>query len=360
MPGSVIFHWGLSLMMIDWMSVRIPVTLPCPIHGGAVVQLARDGTETLRTLKRLKVEGSFSSSINVRAPSVSELEISGNPLKWMQGHNLYAPHADPRLLLWDALQRMETLPDLFPCSLREMGLYSADSLADAIVTRIDCTAMLLFASGPDVSAWIRAAHQTGHVPHRGRGVLEEGTTLVFGHAGGKSFTRWQIKLYSKGREIVAHPLPELMMQDAEVLEWTNKCLRVEVVLGRHELKEQGLRALGMWTGETAGVLWGNKVARMQFNETNPTYDVEALPMPLRRTFVAWTTGEDLRRIMTLATYKRHRSEIEKLTGINIGVPPASAGTPTAKVLPIRSVIEAVPATRPAWADRIDRALRAAA
>lgn len=230
--------------MIDWLSCRVPVRLPHPIAGGHTVKLDRLGKELVRTPHRLMVEGSFSSSLSIRAPSISELEISGNVAKWLSGHNLWGAD-DPLTLLWAALKRLETIPDVLPGSLASIGLTGPESLANTVLTRVDCTGMLMLGSVGDVRAFIRSASVTGTLANRGRGVMKEGT-LVFGDAKGKSFTRSQIVIYSKGDEVEVHPLPPLMMADEEVRSWVARCLRVEVRIGRLELKEQGLRLLSNW------------------------------------------------------------------------------------------------------------------
>jgi len=340
--------------MIDWLTCRIPVNLPCPIDGGHTLKLDRSGEVRQRVPHRLPVEGSFSSSITVRAPSVGELEISGNPVKWLQGHNLYGT-SDPVRLLWATLERLETIEGVFPCSLADMGLHGPHSLAETILTRVDNTAMFLLSSDVDVLAWLRAAAATGYVSHRGRGVMR-GDTLVFGDAAGKSFARWQIVLYSKGQEIGAHRLPDFMMADDEIVQWTGRCLRTEVRLGRLELDKQGLRRLGNWHGGTSTAMWTEKMARIDFNEGDGTSTtLETLPRNLRATYAAWTTGQDIRTMLSRRTFYRYRRQLQEHAGVDIAIPPPKV--PTGQVVPFRRVLEAVPAGRPAWADRVDRQLR---
>lgn len=183
--------------------------------------------------------------------------------------------------------------------------------------------------------------------------------MVFGDAQGKNFARWQIVIYSKGQEVAAHPLPGLMMADTEVLEWTNRCLRVEVRLGRLELQELGLRALGQWTAARAREMWSEKVAHLNFNDTaaSDTVELERLPDHLRGTFAQWKLGADLRKLMGRRRFYRHRAAISGLTGVDIAVPPAPSTT--ARVVPIKRALEARPVGRPIWADRIDFDLRQA-
>jgi II/X family phage/plasmid replication protein len=342
--------------MIDWLTCRIPVTLPQPINGGHTAILDRAGVVLKTIPHRLSVQGSFESSLAVRAPSTSELEISGNLVKWLQGHNLYGI-SDPLALLWAVLQRLEGHPDVFPCTLAEAGIFGPESLLDTILTRVDCTAMLLLPTPGDVLAFIRAAHATGTLAHRGRGIMREGT-LVYGDAAGKSFARWQIVLYSKGQEIGAHRLPDFMMVDGEVLEWTNRCLRTEVRLGRLELEKQGLRRLGNWDDAKASMMWSAKMAQIDFNEGDGSSAVlENLPRNLRATYAAWTTGEDIRTMLSRRTFFRYRRQLQELAGVDIAIPPPKV--PTGQVVPFKRVLEAVPAGRPAWADRVDRQLREA-
>lgn len=341
-------------MMIDWLTCRIPVRLPKPIAGGWTVKINQDGTERSRTPHRVSVEGSFSSALTIRAPSTTELEVSGNLLKWLQGHNLYGTD-DLRSLLWAALQRLE--PNLGG-SLAAIGLTSARSLDDTIITRVDCTYMLQLDSLPDVLSWIRSAYATGFARRRGRGIMREGT-LVFGDAQGRNFTRWQIVIYSKGQEIVAHPLPDMMTTDTEVLDWTNKALRVEARIGRLELQKQSLRTLSNWSTHTCGAIWSDKMGSLAFNDVGNSENVELVRLPeyLRGTYAQWKLGADLRQTMKRAKFYRHRALIRELTGVDIAVPPAPKTTAT--VVPIKRALEARLAGRPDWADRIDAKLREA-
>lgn len=341
--------------MIDWLTCRIPVTLPGPIKGGDTVILDAQGEFVRSTAHRLMVTGSYESRIAIRAPSTSELEISGNLAKFLQGHNLYGS-TDLKGLLWASLQRIEGVQGVFPCSLRDMGLYGPESLSDGIVTRVDCTYMFGLPSPSDVLAWLRSASATGALAHRGRGVMREGT-LIFGDAKGKSAARFQIVIYAKGQEVAVHRLPEIMMSEASVLDWVSKCLRTEVRLFRLELEKFGLRRLGNWSVDTALHMWRQKMSRLDFNAGQcSTALLETLPVKLRAIYLAWTTGEDLRKLYSRAMFYRHRRALLDAAGVDIAVPPPSV--PTAEIVPIKRVLEAVPLGRPDWADAIDAKLAA--
>lgn len=342
--------------MIDWLTVRIcGLTLPAPIANGWTLKIRPDGTEEFRVPHRLSVGGSFESSLTIRAVVTDELELSGNPAKFVQGHNLYGSD-DPVAVLWAALQRLQ--PHLGG-SLAEIGLRSpADLAARTTISRIDLTYSLLFDSAGDALSFLRSAEVTGRIPRRGRGV-RKGATVVFGHAAGKSMTRWQLVLYSKGQEVTDHPLPQFMMEDGEVLDWTNRCVRVELRIGRNDLREQDLRVLGRWTPAMTGEIWRAYVAQLSFNEAvlDEVADLKKLPDHLRGTYAQWKLGHDLRNGMTKAKFYRHRHLIEGLTGVDIAIPPPAA--PVASVVPIKRVLEARLVGRPTWANRVDEQLRAA-
>jgi II/X family phage/plasmid replication protein len=338
--------------MIDWLTCRVPVRLPETIAGGHTLKLDRSGQVLVATPHRLMVEGSFSSSLSIRAPSTSELEISGNVAKWLAGHNLWGTDC-PKSLLWAALRRLEGMPGVFPWSLASVGLHGPECLGDTILTRVDCTGMLQLETQADVLAFIRSASATGTLSHRGRGVMREGT-LVFGDAKGKSFTRSQIVMYAKGQEVQAHQLPDLMMADPEVLAWVNRCLRVEVRLGRLELQEQGLRLLSGWRESIALHVWETAMAKLSFSEAGD-FDLSNLPKKYRGTYAMWEGGHDCRQLLSTPTFYRHRNDIQKLTGIDISVPPAPRKP--SNVVPLSEVLGTRWVTRPDWADRIEGQLQ---
>lgn len=349
--------------MIDYLRCRVPIVLPRPIDDGCTLKMTAGGVVVSRTPHRLKIPspGSYAASIHVRSVSSGELEIEGNPVKFLQGHNLYGTDDLPALLL-ATLERVLAAPEI-NTTLAQCGVHSLHDIDGTVITRVDVTYMLALDTPGDVQAWIRSAYANGSANRRGRGVMR-GATLVFGDAEGKSFSRWQIVIYSKGQEIEAHPLPHFMMSDPAVLQWVQRALRVEVRLGRLELQKQGLRCLSGWL-ESADAspdiprMWRSKVAQLDFNNSAEThFDLEILPLSLRSTFAAWRAGVDPRITLSRATFYRYRRQLQEVAGVDIAIPLQTA-PPTAQIVPIKRILEARPAGRPDWADRIDTELRAA-
>ena len=338
--------------MVDWVSCRIPVRLAAPIAGGHTVVVRSDGEIETVTPHRLKVPGSWASSVQVRAVTLDELEVQGNPAKWLAGHNLWGS-ACPRTLLSAFLDRLLPLLGLVRADVLPGDL---DRLQGVILTRLDLTAMWQLPARSDVLAWLRSAQYSASIPHRGRGVFREGT-LLLGSAKGKAFTRWQVVCYSKGQEVAAHPLPGPAAQDEELRAWVDRQLRVEVRIGRHDLRDEGLRLLGAWDEAMATKVYQDRVSRITFHEAR-ALDVSALPRHFRSTFRGWLTGDDLRSEMSVRTFYRHRNAIISAVGVDINLPPPP--NPQANVIPLRRTLEAIPVGRPSFADRIDTMLATAA
>lgn len=341
--------------MIDYLTCRVtlPRPLPASIDDGCTIRQAADGTLVSATAHRLGIVGSYEASIHIRSVSRTELEVQGNPAKFLQGHNLYGP-SNLSQLLWDALS--VALPrSPAECTLADVGVPSPAFL-EGVVTRVDLTHMFELASEADVTAWLRTAELVAHIGRRGKGVMH-GNTLVMGSASGKSFTRWQIVLYGKGSEVRARPLPSPMMQHPSVLTWVARNLRVEVRFGRLELEKLGLRQLSSWCGlveSDCDDLWRSKVDQLEFNLCEREVDTSSLPRQLRTTYVAWTTGADVRNLLSQATFYRYRAKLLKLAGVDIAVAPPIH--PTAEIIPLRRVIDVRPCGRPDWADDVDALL----
>lgn len=350
--------------MIDYLTARIRLfrQLPEHIHGGHFVRVDESGNVERSTARRKSVLGSHEATIQLRAPSLGEIEISGNPAKFVQGHNLWGS-SDPAAVLWAALQRIEAVGAL-PCSLAEVGLLGPDALAVCTsVSRVDCTVMLLGDTYGDVVSSLRSMRVAGRLRDRGKSGLphpwDRGDGVTFGSKPGKRFTHRSLTFYSKGQDVAVHPLPDAMMQDRELRDWAERCLRCEVRLGSNYLRKRGLDSLGAWTENTALDEWNSMMARMDMNGSDEKPEaLEKLPPRLQAAYGAWQAGMDLQVMYARRTFYRYRSDILKALDVDIAIPRSTQ--PTAQIVPIKRVIELTPAGRPAFADRVEALLESAA
>ncbi len=362
---SVLVGGMKPVAMIDWITARIMLERPLPRHinGGEFVRIDELGNIEQASPRRKRVSGSHESSINIRAASVYEIEITGNLVKFVQGHNLYGS-SDPAAILWAALTKIEAIDGALPCSLAQIGLTGPDSLLQrTFLSRMDCTVMLLARDLAEVREFLRSLRTNGRLRDRGQSGLphawEKGEGATFGGGPKRVARHRSMTFYSKGLDAIAHPLPDLMMADDDVMEWVKSCLRCEVRLGSNYLRKRDLRLLANWSPDTALAEWNEMMARIDMNASDEKpAALDDLPAHLQVAYSAWLGGADLRSMFARRTYYRKRADILKATGVDIAIPRSKE--PTAQIVPIKRVIELRPAGRPSWADRIDQALRQSA
>lgn len=340
--------------MIDWVSFVAPCVHSKQITGGLIASVRTDGTVEWSKFKRHVVRGSWDTAMTIRSVMTgcdpcTRIEVSGNPVKWFQGHNLWGTDDLPALVvaLLDDLA-LRTDLGLTPTAWdRERWAIGAVG-----ISRVDVTESFHLRNRPDVLAWLRAAEQSAHLSHRGRGQLCKGSTLYFG----KNSRRWSLKLYSKGQEVeaVGHGQDAILRLPA-ALEWADRSLRAEMVIRSMELKRRGLSMLCDWacfqrddvdSEVTAQLLRPVLGDLTMTTKTTLSADVlESLTNAQRTAFFAWQAGHDLRSVMTRRSFYRMRSLLLP-HGIDIAVPQLKEPS---NVVPLVRVLEAVPARVPEWA-----------
>jgi II/X family phage/plasmid replication protein len=218
------------------------------------------------------------------------------------------------------------------------------------ITRVDIADSFHLNNRGEVLDWLRAAEQTAHLPHRGRGQLTKGSTLYFG----KNSRRSSLKLYCKGQEIEKKGHGQDAILDLpHALAWAEKTLRAELTLRSMELKKRDLDCPAGWSalgddinsGVTA--LLHETLGKMTMTTTRtvPEDILDSLTGAQRTALLAWENGTDLRRYMSRRSFYRMRSKLLQ-HGIDIAtVLPSDVSN----VVPLRKTLEAKPAPVPDWA-----------
>lgn len=351
--------------MIDWLAFRAPLSWVEPINGGRLVRLRQDGSvdyvvDQSRALvspeaswevgscnpnqTQARTRSSYASSLRVRSVELGMVEVSGNPAKWFQGHNLFGTDDVPGLFL-ATMERVASMVDVEPSDDDR----AAWLRGDARISRVDCTTMLELDSLEEVMEWLRAADQVANVKWRGRGHYDPGT-LTFGRSEkGKRAKDWQLVLYCKGKEISlpGHELnPELPMA-SELWEWAQNKLRIELRLRSAELKRLGLLTVGDWKDpEQAALLRGRYFSKVEMSEQQMMHisrEGDLKPSEMNA-LAAWRAGADPKSYMKHSTFFRCRKSIMETVGIDIG-----ARVNVTPFVPLVRALEARPATVPAWA-----------
>lgn len=341
--------------MIDWLTMVVPCKHQTPIDGGKVLCVDANGELSWESKKKRRVEGSFGGSIGVATAEhegpdpCTHLWIDGNPAKWFQGHNLWGTDDLHGLALATVTHLVDVL-GLTPTEA-DRAAWRAGCIR---LTRVDCTESFHLGSLGEVLAWLRAAEQTAHLSHRGRGQLKKGSTLYFG----KNSRRWSLKLYSKGQEIRAKGHgQDAVLSLPSAVEWANRTLRVELVLRGMELKRLGRDLVSAWmpqegtdwvTGEGVTLeLLRDRLGGMTMTTTAKlSADVlDSLRPPLRLAVKAWEAGDDLRSTLPRPTFYKYRKELLP-HGIDIAT---LLPREVSNVVPLFKTLEAVPAPVPDWA-----------
>ena len=327
--------------MIDYVSGFFPCKHdPSKLISGLVMSFDALGNNEWTVNKKLSVEGSHSSKIQLQSHSENLVYFTGNPVKFLQGHNLFGTNDIRRLmqLFFDELLKQEPLglcPDSFQYNLIQDGHYE--------LTRVDINESWHLNNSTEVQAWIRAVGDTAYLKHRGAGQFSAGTAYF-----GKTSRRWGLKCYSKGSEIRAkgHKLPPELCTP-EMLEYADKSLRIEAFIRQLELKRRNLNVLSNWDIDTPTELLLEYISKLEMSGVYMLKDdvLNSLPNRLRLTYQAWLNGDDLKTVLSRPTFYRYRKQILEY-GIDI-----STKSPKEKnnVIPLIRVLEAKPVGIPDWA-----------
>jgi II/X family phage/plasmid replication protein len=328
--------------MIDWVTMKIACDHVGIISNGSVVKVSKDNEIEWTALSWLPVAGSYDSNIVIRSVSDSQLEISGNPAKWLQGHNLFGTN-DLIALCWAFFSKLCTIKEL--CLTPSVEQIRAIKEGIFTVSRIDGNETWLLANRFEVLSWIRSAEQKVRLKHRGTGQFK-GSTLYWG----KGSKRWFLKCYSKGEEINSKNsnFPDAL-RTPQMLEYAERALRVEMTIKSNALREMGLHIAANWTPETAKMLLLNSLKGLEMsNNFSLSNDVlVTLPPRVRLAYAAWYNGDDLRQILSRPTFYRYRKQLKEYD-IDISILRDVDKEPS-NVIPLIRVLEAQPVGIPDWA-----------
>lgn len=334
--------------MIDWLSFELPYSWDVPIQGGQVIHLKADGSLDFAHDKTLWLHGSYDSRMSVVTRRLGFISVSGNPTKFLQGHNLFG--SDDLLgLVLGVMARITELLGLEPTPEDR----AAWLRGDFEISRVDCTYMYELARFEDVGAWLLAASSSASIKWRGRGHYQDGT-LYFGKvAKGKRASDWQLKLYHKGAEVLipGHQLPSDLPCREELISWSRNKLRIELCLRTGELKRVGLRRASDWVPGSVSRVFSDYLAKLEIGEDQMVeIDLEEGLKPRQRSALAlWRSGVDVRTVYDKrTTFYRLRKEILDAVGVDIG----SLCSSSSNVVKLKRTLEAVPATVPEWASPV--------
>lgn len=331
--------------MIDWVDFTAPLRHETgqgtPFYAGEVLAVTASGDLDWGIYKRMELEGSHSTKIQIRGGALmadgrQAVRVSGNLVKWFQGHNIFGTD-NLAGLVHEALARICTLANITPTP-EELAVWKS---GDIDLLRVDVTESNDFGSKLACLNALRSLDSTANLKYRGRGLFN-GHSLLFG----KGSRNWSCTLYSKGAEIEKHKLPG-SLQDTMLTGHAQGLLRMEFRLLSMHLKRLELDKLEAWGDNTPSEVHQNHLSQLSISETTMLKPaaLENLTPRLRGAYQLWKDGHDLRSIFPRPTFYRYRSQLLSL-GIDISV---KQDREESNVVPIGVVLVGKPVGIPDWA-----------
>ncbi|MGE6463795.1 phage/plasmid replication protein, II/X family [Pseudoalteromonas tetraodonis] len=330
-------------LQIDWITAKVPFFFNGKLNGGNIINTTPDGEIDYTIEKRLPVTGSYDSRLSVRTSEVEPgtdntylIEISGNPVKWFQGHNIFGSDDLPNLIYETVLRLSNMLESPQPkryLDAVKKGIFT--------ISRVDITAMYSLPTRRDVYSYLNHAEKTCRT--RSGTALSKGNTVYMN----KSSQRWQVVMYSKGQELEKHTLPDGLQGGSLETYAVNK-LRVELRLRQKELSKIGLCTGKPWITLDVWPLFKDYFGRLTMTEQSiRPDDLFDIPKFAKSSYLMWSKGIDVREVHSIRKYYKDRKALLEF-GIDISVPKPSIDE-NLNVINLKKTLELKPAGVPDWA-----------
>lgn len=314
--------------MIDWLTAAIPLHHK-PIPTGRRLHIDANGeliSDFVLSGCVENEEGSYSSKLLVSSSSdfyshyfkheegyCSSFVISGNPAKFLQGHNCFGIECIRSLLI----RTIERIAPQLPFNhFQIQQLIRAVKCWAFRVTRIDITRSFDLGSNEAVNKYLRMLQFVADT----RGNRCEFTKNTF--YVGKNSGLWSVKFYNKFVEITsrskAHRLPVELTQSG-ITEFIHGKLRIELVLRKQQIDRLGLLSVSDLQDKLDSI-YNDFLGRIVMKNQQNEFDYKKLKEHYQRTYLLWKNGEDVSSFMERATFYRHAKFFREY-GINLKKPP---------------------------------------
>jgi hypothetical protein len=304
--------------MLDWFTGLVGYDASA-LRLGQICAINRHGEIEWRKDRAEVVMGSFESKVLVgKGSSTPEMRdsaerlglvvnpevlwISGNPTKFLQGHNVFGPPVSSLGSMVRSLIRA------FPGDVRPPDVDS-DLWPALRRSRVDMATTIDLGSHASVHEWLDTAARSSRSRHRNGCKQMEGGTVYWGWGS----RRWIMVAYCKLCELLHRPVAELKLYEM-LKQYCEGKLRLELRLKRPELKGRNTLEEGLiwdyFEKISIGELEMSKVKDGRPN-LRPTIEI---------CLSLWLAGGDLKARLPKATFYKYRLEIMNETGIDISIP----------------------------------------
>jgi len=286
------------------------------------VQVKRDSsTKRMREVTEELIQGAelYGGSLGKSCPPVV-LKMSGNPVKFLQGHNVFGPGVDQVNEVLQAFVRA------LPVELRPVDA-DIEGLPVRYSSRFDINVMVDLGSHSIVHDWLNHAEKestTGHKHHvKGFGGESQGDGLVGGKTvvWGPKSRRWSMKAYCKFCELEKHPPVDFDLYKM-AREFVESQLRLELTLRRPEIKKLESDEVYQILGMNESLVW-EFMEKIKFSVIE-AHLVDARPglkPAVKNVLTLWLAGYDMKNHLPHNTFYRHRRVIMSEVGVDISLSP---------------------------------------
>ncbi|MCX4165124.1 MULTISPECIES: phage/plasmid replication protein, II/X family [Paraburkholderia] len=287
------------------------------------------------------------------------ISIKCNPLKVLQGHNVFGTN-NLRTLAAEIIVRVLDHLNI---------IYADDDVAAWVAGEFDIHAVDIthrYRLPENVTVFEIRQHMIRNMAfdQYRPSVLREGEGVRFNAS--SSYAGWII--YDKRKELEDkrhHAYPALGALLGEQADEVWKCLlvtakmsaRVELKLGKKYLEQRGLNRGSAWTLPTANEIYDRELAALRLERHNPMNvlrdSISAVTNPThRRTLEMWASGSNLKTLFSRGSLAVHRKAIIDACGIDVERDvPAIDPLPVSQMFDVSNRLEGAPN----WARQYPRA-----
>ena len=320
-------------IFIDWITISQLHTEsePFPIYtGGINVDYDPDGNARFERVRAAHFTGSFETSLRIKSDG-RHISLSGNAGRFSRKDNLFNCGWSDTFAKCNRILLARGLPAFHAGKIR--NAIGQGDIPGARVSRIDLTAN--FATGSES----QARHLIRWLASRSVSRMKRG------RAGDESVwwvnSRHMLKAYIKHIEMLKHGCKE----DDPVYQWCKEqgVVRVEIELKRRLLSDLDMVDIKNISDEKLVKVFHEQTEIFNAVDRSDEPDIlDAIPPKSRVHAAAWMAGQDLKQLMSRATYFRH-AKILREYGIDIAEPR------NVETFPVKvRIVEMKPLAKPSW------------
>lgn len=364
--------------MIDWFRGSIYLH-HLPLKTGCFIEVDKNGDLIRSWSTRNRIDGSYSSSIRIHSDvspdrSLSLLEIDGNLVKFLQGHNIIGTD-DLITLLSLFLKRLVELKIIIADDLALVAAYKKIALGLFFIKMFDINYLFDLGSHSTVESFITSL--SSHARTRSSpAVLTAGTVYLQKHS-----RRWAFKFYNKYSEAVLTRKTSRRLHDdfKELGDWSKGKVRVELRLMSLELKDLNIKDCSdlirikdynsvrkhfrdditsanlniILQDRIRELFWlylGRVVMNLNIQLTDDV--INDFPPSIKSSYFLYKEGYNLVSLLSRSSFYRHRKFLLDF-GIDISLITNLSGSKDSNVIPLIRRLEAIEVLNP---DRFNKFL----